>query len=685
MTQDDSTAGGMIRRRIASTGLLLLLLGCNVGPRAGSDAAAVESVSLGLRLPAVIGSGMVLQRDTEVSLWGWSDPGREVTVEAGWSGATARASCDPSGRFEVRLATGAAGGPHRLTFRAGEERVIEDVLLGEVWICSGQSNMEMTVAATASWYPGVDGFEKELEAARHPRIRLFNVKNTISMRPNDDCEGSWAACAPDSVRDFSAVAYFFGRRLHQELGVPIGLIGTNWGGTVAESWTSRETLETLGDFDEQLARIDTMAANPATLEEENEKRLAGWRRSIDEMDQAAAAGWTDPGHDPDGWAEIPVPGVWEQEEIKGFDGIIRVRTSVDLPEAWAGRALRLELGPIDDMDVTWFNGEQVGAHMLPGKWQTPRVYEVPAGLVKAGRNVIAVRVLDTGGAAGLAGKAEALRLSPADGADSDSIGLAGEWLYQRGSAMSELPRAPQLQSFHQNWPTALFNGMIAPLVPFGIRGAIWYQGESNRNRAAQYRTLFPAMIEDWRSQFGRDGFPFYFVQIAPYRYNGDRGQTALLREAQMMTLRTPNTGMAVTMDIGNPKDIHPTNKQDVGYRLALWALARTYGQDGLVHSGPLYRGMERNGNEVRISFDHVGGGLVSRGGGELSHFTLAGMDRVFHPATALIDGETVRVTSSAVADPVAVRFAFGDADEPNLSNREGLPAAPFRSDDWPLE
>jgi sialate O-acetylesterase len=636
-----------------------------------------------LRLAGVFGEHMVLQQQASAPLWGWAEPGAAVRVTPGWSAASTSTIAGTDGAWRVTLTTPAAGGPHRLVIESGERIELDDVLIGEVWLCSGQSNMEQSVADVRPGYIGVRDSEAELAAAGHPRIRLFNVTNAISATPRADCEGTWAACSAESLASFSAVGYFFGRELHTELDVPIGLIGANWGGTVAESWTSRATVEALGDFASALADVDRLAeadgeGSPALV-----GRRAAWWAELERKDAGGGdAGWHTAGFRPEGWRTMELPGAWEGAGLEGFDGLVWFRRAVELPDTWAGEPLMLELGPIDDMDTTWFNGECVGGVQTGGQWRTPRRYEIPAGLARAGRNELCVRVYDWGGGGGIWGAPDQLQLGAPRVETSPPISLAGEWFFRVGVAQSELTPWPSAPSLHANLPTALFNGMIAPLVPVALRGAIWYQGESNLPRAWQYRTLFPAMIGDWRAHWGRGDFPFYFVQIAPFAYGGDRGAAAELREAQFLTLSTANTGMAVTLDVGNPDDIHPRNKQDVGRRLALWALARTYGQESLVCSGPLYRSMALRGARVHLSFEHVGGGLRARAG-ELTHFAMAGTDRVFHPARAVIEGDEVVVTSARVARPVAVRYAWGAADEPNLFNTEGLPASSFRTDVWP--
>ncbi len=629
------------------------------------------TASADVKLAALFGDHMVFQRETRAPVWGWADPGESITVRASWDGKPSLTLADEDGKWMVRLDTPEAGGPHTVTVSGKNEIVLNDVFSGEVWVCSGQSNMQWGVSQSKD--P-----DAEIAAATHPLIRFFNVQRTFAMEPQDDCTGEWSVCDPSTIAPFSAVGYYFGRELLHELEVPIGLIGSNWGGTVAESWTSEPTLRReLPEFAETLDRIDETVASPGTEPSVAELQAAWWQRHAD-SEPGMTGGWMDASFDDDTWSTAAIPGRWEDIELKGFDGCVWYRRVVELPNTWGGRDLALEIGPVDDMDLTWFNGELVGETRRDGAWNTPRSYFVPAAAVKGGANVITVCAVDTGGVGQLGD--DTMRLRPADEPDAAGIALAGDWKFHQGASMGDLGGWPRRGWFHQNRPTALSNGMIAPLVPFAIRGAIWYQGESNVKRAAQYRRLFPAMIEDWRERWGRGDFPFYFVQLAPFGYGGDTGEAAELREAQTKTLSLPSTGMAVTMDIGNPTDIHPRNKQDVGKRLALWALAKTYGKK-VKYSGPLYRSMAVEGAAIRLTFDHAEG--LTSGEAPPSHFTIAGADQVFHAASARIDGETVVVSSDAVAAPVAVRFAWGAADEPNLKNGAGLPAPSFRTDHWP--
>lgn len=480
-----------------------------------------------VRLPSLIADHMVLQRDVPVRIYGWAEPAEAVTVRlAGHSGS---ATADASGRWEVWLRPMPAGGPYELTIEGRNRLTLRDVMLGEVWVASGQSNMEWPLERSRD-------AEKEAAAANYPNIRLFKVAHKVADHPVEDVEGAWQQCTPESVRSFSAVAYFFARHLHQRLGVAVGVIQSSWGGTPAEAWTSRATLVSEPTLQGFLAEWDRVLANWPETKRRYEQSLKRW-------------------------------------------------------EERAAEAKR--------------EGRQPPAR--PGQ-----------------------------------------------------------------------PLGPG----HPHTPAGLFNGMIAPLTPYNIRGAIWYQGESNagKGHGYLYRQLFEAMIRDWRQAWGQGAFPFLFVQLANYAKAPTNGHWPLVQEAQLKTLEMRDTGMAVIIDIGEAEDIHPKNKQDVGLRLALAARALVYGEK-LVYSGPVFRQATREGNRLRLWFDHVGGGLRAREGG-LKGFIVAGADRVFHPAEAQIDGQTILVSSPQVSEPVAVRYAWANNPEATLFNAEGLPASPFRSDDW---
>lgn len=627
-----------------------------------------------LKLPSLIGDNMVLQQNSTANIWGWAAPGDKVEVVTSWNGEKYKVKADGAGSWLVEVATASAGGPYEIRIKADVTELLENVMLGEVWVCSGQSNMNWTFGSAES-------APSEVPAANHPDIRLFHVERRIASRPKDDVSGSWAVCSPVTAEDFSAVGYFFGKYLNEKLDVPVGLIQTAWGGTPSETWTSREMLRTFGAFDNQLDKLYRL--NDAEMEkaEESMDSILEVNKKMTDFDFPGnigiREGWMNPGYDDSEWMEVETPGERiTQKEMGTIKGVVWARKQLQIPESWVGQDLVLELGKIVEMDQTYLDGQVVGSIRKPKNWKDLRVYEVPREYVKQSSMVLSVRIVNTYGEVGFRGKPEQLRIYPKNDPGAQAVMLAGKWKYEVAGEFASVPLLS-----NPNTPTVLYNGMLHPLTKFAIKGAIWYQGESNVSRAVQYRTIFPGMITDWRKQWGRGDFPFYFVQLAPYKY-GTEHTSAELREAQFMTLSAiENTGMAVTLDIGNPENIHPTNKRDVGKRLALWALAKDYGQD-LVYSGPLYRAIAIEGSTIRVSFDHTGKGLQSVAG-PLTHFEIAGKDQVYHPAKAVVDGHTVLVGSSRVKNPVAVRFAWTNTAVPNLFNWEGLPASSFCTDGWP--
>ncbi len=484
-------------------------------------------------LPRVIGSNMVLQRDMQVPIWGWASAGEEITVTLNTEPLfSTTAVADAEGNWQIKLPAMSAGGPYTLRVTGENTLELTNILFGEVWVCSGQSNMQWSVRASKD-------SEAEIAAGNYPNIRLFYVPRVPAGLLQKDVEADWYETTPETITNFSAVAYYFGRKLYKNLDVPIGLINTSWGGTRIEPWTPPVGFTSVPTLN--------------TISKEIEEAHANYREQLPE----------------------------KMKEI----------------EAWMA--------------------------------ETRKALETGALLTRMPENRHPLR--------------------------------------------------------HQGRPTGLYNGMVHPLVPYAIRGALWYQGESNLRDGMLYHEKMKALINGWREVWGQGDFPFYFVQLAPFNYGG-RDVTPFflpqIWEAQAATLSVPNTGMAVTTDIGNLRDIHPRNKQEVGRRLALWALAKTYGRDDVTHSGPLYKSMEVEGNTIRLTFDAIGGGLMSRDEKPLTWFEIAGEDKQFVEAKATIDGNTIVVSSDAVANPVAVRFGWHQSAEPNFVNKEGLPASPFRTDSW---
>lgn len=608
---------------------------------------------------------MVMQRDIQVPVWGWTEPGKQVTVAM--NGKTAVATADKAGKWMAKLGPFNAGGPFELTASGPQAATVKDVLVGEVWVCSGQSNMEWPVAAS-------DNPQQEIDAASHPGIRLFSVPKRVSGEPEETVNAAWQICDPSTISGFSAVGYFFGRELNQRLDVPVGLIHTSWGGTIAEAWTSAEALKTMDDFRPVVESFqETVAAqksSPSSFDAQMEK---WWN----EVDQGSRDEWQSVDAAADGWKTMPLPTQWERVAgMENYDGVVWFRREISLPEGFDGVAADLSLGPIDDVDTTWVNGTRVGGL---GDWNVPRNYKVPAGVLKPGRNIIAVRVLDTSGGGGIFGQPDQMHLK----ASGQQFSLAGDWAYMPTAQLGKIPAAPQRTNNNPNVVTVLYNGMLAPLLPYGVKGAIWYQGESNAGRAIQYRTLLPTMINDWKTRFQQPDFSFHVVQLANFMAVQDtpvQAGWASLREAQLMTAQNdPKVGLAVITDIGDAADIHPRNKQDVGKRLSLQALKISYKDESIVAAGPTYEAVSFKGATAVVTFSSIGGGLIAKAG-ELKGFAVSGKDRKFVWAEARINGDTVVVSSPEVTEPTAVRYNWANNPIGNLFNKEGLPAGPFRSD-----
>jgi len=627
-----------------------------------------------VKIANMFSENMVLQQQIKIPVWGEADPGGKVTVKLGESKKTT--IVPETGKWKVEFSPLKAGGPLEFSVISADTITFNNVMIGEVWVCSGQSNMQWPVSL-------VNKAEEEMAAANYPNIRLLTVARTTHKQPQEqlDCN-QWQVCCPSTIKDFTAVGYFFGRYVHEKTEVPIGLINTSWGGTIIEAWTSANTLKEIPPFSEivlQMAK-DSVDNEAVLLAEFNQKQAiyeAEYNKKIAEI-KAGSMLYKNSNYDARDWKNMDLPTFWETTDLGQYDGIVWFRKTIEIPATWAGKPLKLHLGPINDMDKTFFNGQFVGE--TEGNL-VPRVYDIPTALVKTGPNVIAVQVLDIGANGGIWGTPIQMQLVSQSGA---AIPLAGTWKYFTDGALTALPEKP-VSPLTPNRPTVLFNSMISPLIPFAIRGAIWYQGESNAGRAYQYRTLFPALINDWRTHWNQGDFPFFFVQLANFQSRMPEpvdDTWAELREAQSMTLALPNTGMAVIIDIGETNDIHPRNKQDVGKRLALNALHSVYGHN-VVFSGPMYKSMAIEKDTIRLTFNHVHGSLTTPENAKLTGFAIAGEDKKFVWADARIDGETVVVSSAEVPQPVAVRYAWAANPECNLYNTHGLPASPFRTDSWP--
>lgn len=620
-----------------------------------------------ITLPKIFSDNMVLQRNKPIPVWGWAAANEKVTIQFNKQVKTARA--DKTGQWKLALDPEQAGGPFQLIVKGKNTITISNILVGEVWICSGQSNMEWPVSSS-------NNKEEEIKNANFPLIRHFLVPKTVAATPLKDLTGgAWEICSPQTVANFTAVGYFFARDLYQQLNIPIGLINTSWGGTMVETWTSKEAFQNSEEFKTLFDNTRDIGDLDAFLKQKSQQLTRKIEAQQGPLNPAAANGnWQLADFDDAGWAHMKLPGVWESQGFEDLDGVVWFRKTITINSADAGKAATLELAKIDDMDETFVNGTKIGSMT---QWDQDRRYTIPAGILKAGKNTIAIRVTDGMGGGGIYGDAANMKLTIGNTPQS----LAGDWLYRvEAIHLSNLGNPNQ-------YPTLLFNGMVNPLIPYAIQGAIWYQGESNAGRAYQYRKAFPLMINDWRKRWNQGDFPFYFVQLASFNAgNGDtqKGSTwAELREAQTATLSLPNTGMAVTIDIGDSKDIHPRNKQDVGKRLAAIALSNLYQQKG-EWSGPVYQSMKTAGNKIELSFTHAGNGfMVKDKYGYIKGFEIAGADQKFYFAQAQVAGDKLIIYSDKVPAPIAVRYAWADdMPEANLYNKEGFPAVPFRTDNW---
>jgi len=613
----------------------------------------------------------VLQRDAKIPVWGWSTPGSVISVH--FAGQKKDAVVDQDGRWKVVLDPMPANAEGRnLEVRLGKsqkETRIQDVLVGDVWICSGQSNMEMGI--------GVCNEADEIAKADFPNIRLLTVPRRISFSPEPTMDARWLPCSPDNINKgvwggFSAVAYFFGKELHRELGIPIGLIHASWGGSPCEAWTRGDALAPSGDYQKELALVSQVASLPGN--KKLDQFMDSWYR---EKDPGTIDEWFKPETDVSSWKTATMPATWGDSGMPGYDGIVWLRRTFDVPASWQGKDLVLGLGAIADVDTTWINGQLVGRC---DSYDETRSYTVPAAVIRPGENVLTLRVMNAGGG-GFMAKAEQLNIHRQDKMESP-VSLAGTWRVRASATRTQT--GPPLAG-NPGTPSVLYNGMIAPLIPYSIQGAIWYQGEANTPNPTRYRTLLPTLIRDWRKQFNSGDFSFHIVSLANYQpppKDNDANAWPGLREAQAMTAKqVPHCGLAMTIDIGDAKDIHPKNKREVGRRLALSALANAYDRK-IAWSGPWYRSMEITDNGIVLSFDHATDGLMAKGT-ELNGFTIAGEDRKFVAATARINGDKVVVSSPAVKKPAAVRYGWSANPTCNLYNNFKLPVVPFRTDDWP--
>tara|TARA_R110002111_G_scaffold192036_5_gene258358 strand:- start:943 stop:2829 length:1887 start_codon:yes stop_codon:yes gene_type:complete len=628
---------------------------------------------------------MVLQQNTNVAFWGIYTPNKKVTVSGSWGKITTTIA-NAQGHWKLNLETPKAGGPFKVEIETDKHsKTLTDIMIGEVWLASGQSNMEMTLRG---WPPNdiIDNSEEEIAKADYPEIRMFTVIKQLSLDPENALTGNWKISSPETTGDFSASAYFFARKLHKTLNVPIGIIHSSWGGTPAESWTSNQAINEIGDFDDILKKLDDISDH-----KEESDWFSKWETASVPLDDK---GWDKLAfydnelkqiqYNDSQWDDMYLPGRFD-DIVKGdFDGVMWFRKIINIENIDSDYTL--SIGAVDDMDVIYINGQKIGSYAGISYANTKREYKIPKSFLNKGDNTIAIRAIDVGGPGLFKGP------MLLDNQAGSKVSLSGNWkskmvaeiyknkFYFYGIDKLDLSKRAISIKLNPGIPSVLYNAMIHPLIPYTIKGAIWYQGEANVGRAEQYQRLFPAMIKDWRTQWNYD-FPFYFVQIAPFQYHGNNDvsldQSQKLREAQRHALKTKYTGMVVTLDIGNFNNIHPSNKQDVGRRLARLALANDYGKP-IVPSGPLFKSLKVVEQKMILDFDYTGSGLMAKG--DLLGFEIAGTDKNYVYANAKIVDNKIELSASAISKPMYVRYGWKNKAVPSLFNIEGLPASSFISE-----
>lgn len=621
-----------------------------------------------VKLPQIVRDSMVLQRDAKVKIWGWASNGEKIRVS--FAGKKYKATTGSDGKWSITLSPMKAGGPYTMNIDATNHIALKDILIGDVWFCSGQSNMVHQMKLHNVRYGD------DIAKANYPQIRHFWVPNITNMQePQADLPGgSWKWANPNDVNEFSAVAYFFARALYEKYHVPIGLINSSWGGIPIEAMMSEDALK------EFPAILSTVQKNKDTayINSLNRKTFTGDRPPPQEdKGLISATPWYSTSYVPKGWHNINIPGYWEDQGIRDLDGTVWYRREIDIPAAMTTVPAKVFLGRIVDADALYVNGKQVGntTYMYP-----QRRYALPVGTLKPGKNLFVIRVTNNFGKGGFVPDKPYHLI-----AGNDTIDLKGYWDYKVGQISIPQRGFGGGGIAAQNQPAALYNAMVAPIVNYTIKGFLWYQGESNTGRADEYSRLQPAMIADWRSKWQQPNAPFLYVQLPGFmemNYLPTESQWAGFREAQLKSLSVPNTAMAVAIDLGEWNDIHPDRKKEVGERLAMAAMNVAYGEKGVVPTGPLYQSSKADGNKITLSFSNAGGGLITIDNEEPGEFAIAGADKKFVWAKAKIEGDKVIVWNDEVLSPMYVRYAWADNPvNPNLYNKEELPASPFRTDD----
>jgi sialate O-acetylesterase len=622
-----------------------------------------------VRLPKLISNGMVLQRDTKIKIWGWSAPNEKIAID--FIDKKYRTKANESGEWELQLSNIKFGGPYTMKIKATNSIEINDILVGDVWLCSGQSNMAMTIGQVRELY------ENDIANAENKFIRNFEVPREYEFNtPRTDLSGgSWSAANPTTVAKFSAAAYFFAKELYAKYKIPIGMINSSYGGTPIHAWLSEEALKPFPASYNEIAALK----NPEfvkSIENKDIELEKNWNATVLKNDEGVVSrsNWTSNSTNIQDWQEAKVPGLWNGSTLEKINGVVWHKKEIEVSKNMAVNESTLKLGTIMGADSTYVNGKLVGN--VKDQWSN-RKYQIPANTFVEGKNTISVRIVKKRGNGGFV---EGLKYELL-GKD-EAIDLAGIWKYKIGFKQDALPNAVNLR-----WkPTSLHNSMIQPLKNFAVKGALWYQGEGNAGKPKEYALLLPALIGELRTVFNNPSMPFLYAQLPNYQAakpNPSESNWALLRESQLKTLSVPNTGMATIIDVGQWDDIHPHQKKEVGTRLALIAQNMVYGDSKVVCYGPKYESMQVENDKIILSFSNFGSQMQFKGEGTHTNFAIAGEDKKFVWADAKIENGKITIWSAAIPNPVAVRYAWADnPDGEKLYNTEGLPASPFRTDAW---
>ena len=626
------------------------------------------TTSAQIKLPRLVTDSMVLQRDAEVKIWGWASPKEKITIR--FQNKNYKTTTGPDGKWLVKLSPMKAGGPYIMDITGSNKITLKDILIGDVWFCSGQSNMVHQLNIHDVTYAG------DIADANYPQIRQFWIPTLTNLTgPKDDLPaGNWKAAVGEDIRPFSAVAFFFAKKIYEKYKIPIGIINASVGGTPIEAWTSETglkefpTLQTTIEKNKDTAYVNSLNRRPT---------LTGNRPAAPlDAGLAGSVKWFDISYIPKGWRTINMPGYWEDQGVKDLNGVVWYRKEIDIPASMVGKPAKVFLGRIVDADELYINGKKVGNTT----YQYPqRRYPVAADVLKAGKNIFVIRVTNTNGKGGFVTDKPYCIF-----AGNDTVDLKGYWQYKVGAVYRPASGGGVGGGINaQNQPAALYNAMVAPEINYTIKGFCWYQGEANTGRAQEYAALLPALINDWRNLWKQGNLPFITIQLPgfmDYNYLPSESNWAMLRESQLRSLSVPHTALVVAIDLGEWNDIHPDNKKDVGERIALAARKLAYGDD-LIYSGPIYQSAKIDGGKIMLTFDHTGSGLISNDGEPLSEFAIAGADKKFVWAKAVIEGDKIIVSSDEISNPLYVRYAWADNPvNPNLFNKEGLPASPFRTD-----